>query len=221
MKWTAETFLSMLFLSLTMNAQTFDTASVVYTAKLAAFSNYRIVPNVTGFHQNLRVTSYEFLKHSGFDNICFIKIKIRPRIVLEEYLFYEGLTEEEHRKYIVLDDVMAIKMLKDTIALKYHITDSTENNIIEKLLPKNSAFFDTMRNNALVDYYFVYLIKEDRLLYLKNSRNIVNDSSAFWRAFYSMEIMSSEFRREITIKNIPKSHWRKMVKIEGFEILNN
>ncbi len=201
-------------------SQTFDSSSILYTAKLAALSHFSIIPNNMGFHRRLSVTSAKFHSQTGLKDVLFIKVKIRFRKSLEEYVFYQQLTKKEHSEFILLDDVQGAGIIRKTLFEKYGITDTTNNDILESYLPENSSFYDTTYNKANVDYFYAYLVGGDRLIYLGNSRNINNDSSEFWRAFYNQDIMSWELKREISDKNVPVSDWKKLIKIEGFKILN-
>jgi len=131
-------------------------------------------------NQEIKNTSYKILAQKGFSGVYFIKIKVRPRLMLINNVFHECATSEElflnnrikilkDNKYEIVD--IDIDSLIGCVVSKYYgvLVDSMDNDFWESKLPRKAIYFNDILHQ-FHDCYF--LITKDHSYLLRTDNEI-------------------------------------------------
>ncbi|MBN9482564.1 MAG: hypothetical protein BGO70_18460 [Bacteroidetes bacterium 43-93] len=144
-----------------------DSNRVLENAKLVAFIQGGFFgDNFKELESEIATTSARFLDQSGFSNVLFIKVKVRPRKMLEYKVFNSCLTDSENHHYAG-QAAIATEIIRDKIFKCYNITKNTPNDSLEAILNTNPDYniygFNCIMAFVILHHRFIILRDRDVL----------------------------------------------------------
>lgn len=210
-------------------SQQLDSSLFILTAKIKALeciddSYYFYIKNEDRLATFLKVTNIQFLNHSGFNKVTFIKVKLRDRYLLEHFLFLENLNKSELVLFNTEPDESKFDSLKkERLYHLFKIVENTPNNVLEAVLSPNSNYFtDSEIKSKKQDLVLAYSDVTRKFYFLSNKspssgindfKKLVLDGSILNVANQTKLKHSTKKERSKIIEEITRN-----LKIEDFQI---
>ena len=141
-----------------------DSAELLFEAKIISLGTCgKECINETNFLMTIKNTNAYFLNSKGFYDLIFIKVELRDRYNMENYLFLKNLTDSEKIEVLIEPNEEKYKKFKiEKLYDEYKITESTPNKVVESYIKYN---FKSGKKNIYMFYakYQKILCFESRL----------------------------------------------------------
>lgn len=148
-----------------------DSVQIIFDAKIKSFNYCNInFGSLSEIEKLVNETNAKFLSQKGFDNVFFIKVKVRQRSEIIRSIFMTNASPNEiwsfsHSdtvNFIDVDTIMDNFIFRTYGAYPYE----KDNDFWESKLPPNHHYFK-YRGSIFKDFYYAYSIAKSKLYLIK------------------------------------------------------